>query len=58
MDDKNLKAKNIEQIAIFGSAHSGDDSELSKEVFKVSKLLAETGYISIKCKGKDNNKKE
>ena len=47
MDDKNLKAKNIEQIAIFGSAHSGDDSELSKEVFKVSKLLAETGYIVV-----------
>lgn len=47
MDDKKMKAKNIEQIAIFGSAHSADDSELSKEVFKVSKLLAETGYIVV-----------
>lgn len=46
MDNKN-KAKNIEQIAIFGSAHSADDSDLSKEVFEVSKQLAEAGYIVV-----------
>ncbi len=29
------KAKNIDQIAIFGSAHTSDKSDLGKEVFEV-----------------------
>lgn len=41
------KAKNIEQIAIFGSAHAAPDSKLAKEVFEVSKRLAEAGYIVV-----------
>lgn len=48
MADSDLKkAKNIEQIAIFGSAHALPDSELTKEVFEVSKKLAEAGYIIV-----------
>ncbi len=41
------KAKNIEQVAIFGSAHAADNSELAKQVFLVSKTLAEAGYIVV-----------
>lgn len=48
MADSNLKkAKNIEQVAIFGSSHAAPDSELVKEVIKVSKKLAEVGYIVV-----------
>lgn len=48
MAESNLKkAKNIEQVAIFGSAHASDDSELAKQVFEVCKELAETGYIIV-----------
>lgn len=41
------KAKNIDQVAIFGSAHTQDDSELAKEVFQVCKKLAEAGYTIV-----------
>lgn len=41
------KAKNIEQVAIFGSSHASSDSELVKEVTRVSKVLAEAGYIVV-----------
>lgn len=41
------KAENIEQIAIFGSAHADLDSDLAKEVFEVSKKLAQAGYIVV-----------
>lgn len=41
------KAKNIEQIAIFGSAHAASDSDLAKDVFNVCKKLAEAGYIVV-----------
>lgn len=41
------KAKNIDQIAIFGSAHTLDKSDLSKEVFEVCKKLAEAGYTIV-----------
>lgn len=41
------KAKNIEQIAIFGSAHTKSDSDLAKQVFAVTKKLAEAGYIIV-----------
>ena len=41
------KAENIEQIAIFGSAHADLDSEIVKEVFEVAKKLAMAGYIVV-----------
>lgn len=41
------KAKNIDQIAIFGSAHTSNKSDLSKEVFEVCKNLAEAGYTIV-----------
>ena len=41
------KAKNIEQVAIFGSSHASPDSELVKDAYEVSKKLAETGYIVV-----------
>jgi|SRR3989344_2202278 len=45
--DNLKKAKNIEQVAIFGSAHASPDSELATKVFAVCKRLAETGYIVV-----------
>ena len=48
MVDANIKkAKNIEQIAIFGSSHAAQDSKLAKDAFEVSKKLAEAGYILV-----------
>ncbi len=48
MADYNLKkAKNIEQVAIFGSSHADSSSELAKDAFEVSKKLAEAGYIVV-----------
>ena len=47
MADEVKKAKNIEQVAIFGSAHASSDSELAKEVFEVCKKLASVGYIVV-----------
>lgn len=47
MNEKRLKAKNIEQVAIFGSSHTAFDSELAKQAFEVSKKLAEAGYIVV-----------
>jgi len=47
MDDKKVKAKNIEQVAIFGSSHAKPDSELVKQVIEVCKQLAEAGYIVV-----------
>ena len=41
------KAKTIDQIAIFGSAHTSDESDLAKEVFEVCKQLAEAGYTIV-----------
>lgn len=43
----NVKAKNIEQVAIFGSSHTSFDSELAKQAYEVSKKLAEAGYIVV-----------
>lgn len=45
MDNK--KAKNIEQVAIFGSAHTPNGSNLIKEAFRVCQTLAEAGYIVV-----------
>lgn len=42
-----IKAKNIEQVAIFGSSHTASDSALAKEAFAVAKKLAEAGYIVV-----------
>ncbi len=47
MDIKKVKAKNIEQIAIFGSAHAPDGGEISEQAYAVSKKLAEAGYIVV-----------
>lgn len=47
MNDNRVKAKNIEQVAIFGSSHTSADSELGKQAFEVSKKLAEAGYIVV-----------
>ena len=48
MTDSNLKkAKNIEQVAVFGSAHALIDSALVKQAFEVCKKLAEVGYIVV-----------
>lgn len=44
---ENKKAKNIEQVAIFGSAHTSFDSDLAKEVFRVCKKLGTAGYIVV-----------
>lgn len=41
------KAKNIDQIAIFGSAHTSNKSDLSKEVFEVCQNLAKAGYTIV-----------
>ena len=41
------KAKNIEQVAIFGSSHTSADGDLAKEAFAVCKKLAEAGYIVV-----------
>ncbi len=41
------KAKTIDQIAIFGSAHTSDTSALGKEVFEVCKELAKAGYTIV-----------
>lgn len=45
--DKLKKAKNIEQVAIFGSSHADLNSELAKEAHEVAKKLAEAGYIVV-----------
>lgn len=45
--DNTIKAKNIEQVAIFGSSHTSFDSELAKEAYEVSKRLAGAGYIIV-----------
>lgn len=45
--DNTKKAKNIEQVAIFGSSHAHSDSNLAKQAFVVCKRLAEAGYIIV-----------
>ena len=48
MSNLNIKkAKNIEQVAIFGSSHAAVDSQLAKDTSEVSKKLAEAGYIVV-----------
>ena len=41
------KAENIDQIAIFGSAHTSSEGPLGKEVFEVCKKLTEAGYTIV-----------
>ena len=43
----NLKAKSINQVAIFGSSHIEETSPLFKEAFEVCKKLAEVGYVVV-----------
>jgi len=45
--DENIKAKNIEQVAIFGSSHITLNSELGSQVMEVGKKLAEAGYVLV-----------
>lgn len=47
MVDSTKKAKNIEQIAIFGSSRAKHDSSLVKDAYEVAKTLAEAGYIVV-----------
>ena len=42
-----LKAKSIDQVAIFGSSHINDDHPLFKEAYNVCKKLAEAGYTIV-----------
>ncbi len=46
-DSNTKKARNIEQVAVFGSAHAPVHGELVKQVFEVSRRLAEAGYIVV-----------
>lgn len=41
----NLKAKSINQVAIFGSSHIDENSLLYHEAFTVCRKLAEAGYV-------------
>lgn len=41
------KAESIHQVAIFGSSHTADNSDLYKEAFEVCKRLAEAGYVIV-----------
>lgn len=41
------KARTIQQVAIFGSSHTLPDSELSKQVFRVCRELAQLGYTVV-----------
>lgn len=48
MAEKNLKkAKHIDQIAIFGSAHTQSEGTLGRQVYAVCKKLAEAGYTVV-----------
>lgn len=47
VDINTKKAKSIDQIAIFGSAHTSSDGSLAKEVFEVCKELAQVGYTIV-----------
>jgi len=41
------KAKSIDQVTIFGSAHAKDNSQVAKDAYEVCKTLAEAGYIMV-----------
>lgn len=48
MADLNIKkAKSIDQVAIFGSAHTSSEGLLGREVYEVCKKLAEAGYTIV-----------
>ncbi|QQG43582.1 MAG: LOG family protein [Candidatus Daviesbacteria bacterium] len=47
MDTNLLKAKTIEQVAIFGFADSKEGEPIYEEVFEVAKALAQAGYIVV-----------
>ena len=41
------KAKSIDHVTIFGSAHALEDSEVVKDTHDVCKTLAEAGYVIV-----------
>lgn len=47
VDQITKKAKSIDQIAIFGSAHTSSEGLLAKQVFEVCKELAKVGYTIV-----------
>ena len=47
MSNKILKAESINQVAIFGSAHTEENSVLYNDAFAVCKKLAEAGYVVV-----------
>lgn len=45
--DKNLKAENIDRVAIFGFADAKEGDGLFEEVLEVAKALAQAGYTVV-----------
>lgn len=43
----NLKAKTIDHVTIFGSAHAKDDSSVVKDAYEACKVLAQAGYVIV-----------
>lgn len=43
----NLKAKTIDHVTIFGSAHARVDNPVVRDAYEVCKVLAEEGYIIV-----------
>lgn len=41
------KAKSIDHVAIFGSAHAKEGDEVVKDAYEISKTLAEAGYVIV-----------
>lgn len=41
------KAESIHQVAIFGSSHTDEGSDLYKQAYEVCKALAEAGYVVV-----------
>lgn len=46
-DKKIKKAKDIDHVTIFGSAHALGNSQVVKDTYKVCKTLAEAGYVIV-----------
>ena len=43
----NFKAKTIDHVTIFGSAHAKDNDSVVKDAYQVCKTLAEAGYVIV-----------
>ena len=46
-DRKIKKAKDIDHVTIFGSAHARENSKVVKDTYQVCKTLAEAGYVIV-----------